>query len=141
MLDTHIYLAFNATVTMGVDAILRNASCGIAYQVTHMNQFLLPTVVGEFSLAVDDCAQWLNGMKAGSRRELMGYSCTDYFGDNFYTELARTQLWALEQGSGWIMWNFKTEKEDNWSYFKSVENGWIPEHTSEIPDWVKGSVC
>ncbi len=42
-----------------------------------------------------------------------------------------------EQVDGWFFWNFKSEKEDNWSYFKLVENKWVPQNARTFPNGYK----
>lgn len=33
---------------------------------------------------------------------------------------------SFETAAGWIMWTWKTESVDDWSYMKGVQYGWIP---------------
>ncbi len=40
-----------------------------------MNKNFLPTFVGEWCLAYDDCAEWLNGFKIGTRADELGVGC------------------------------------------------------------------
>lgn len=51
----------------------------------------------------------------------------------------QTQVNVYEQGIGWIMWTWKTEVADEWSYVKGVEYGWIPTNPTErkYPDLCK----
>ncbi len=101
----------------------------------------MPLIVGEWSLGHDDCALWLDGFKQGPVKETIGLSCKETFTDEDYTNFVRSQLWNWKQADGWFFWNFKSEKEDNWSYFKLVENKWVPQNARTFPQWVQGSQC
>ncbi|KAF9939560.1 hypothetical protein BGZ65_010142 [Modicella reniformis] len=107
-----------------------------------------PTMVGEFSVAVNDCAQYLNGIGTGSRWEgtfpdkksgPTNKTCANEndassYSVEYKTFLARffnAQLDAFEQGVGWFYWNFKTENNPLWSYFDGVEYGWIPKDVND----------
>jgi glucan 1,3-beta-glucosidase len=104
-----------------------------------------PTMVGEFSVAVNDCSAYLNGINAGARwdgnfgnktyRHSPDSTCDgkndastySYEYKAFLKQLFLAQLEAYEQGAGWFYWNFKTETNPLWSYFDGVEGGWLPE--------------
>ncbi len=38
----------------------------------------------------------------------------------------RAQVITYEKASGWIMWTWKTEQADEWSYQAGLRYGWIP---------------
>lgn len=101
----------------------------------------IPTIVGEWALATDDCTPWLNGFKQGNRKTDMGLTCGETHSLEYYQQLARNQLWVWEKSDGWIFWNFKNEKTVDWSWFQMVENGWVPRDARTIPEFVKGSTC
>jgi len=102
-------------------------------------------MAGEFSVAVNDCATYLNGVGVGSRwdgtfpsstyRHSPNSTCVGTSDISTYTAEYKTfmkqfflaQIEAFEQGAGWFYWNFKTESSPLWSYFDGVDNGWIPE--------------
>lgn len=48
--------------------------------------------------------------------------------DNLHSQ---TQVNVYEKGIGWIMWTWKMEAADEWSYVKGVEYGWIPANPTE----------
>ena len=100
-------------------------------------------VVGEWTPAATDCARYLNGRGAGSRYEgtlpgsgsrvgtcrgLTGKAAG--FGGGYREFLRRrweAQVVAYERGGqGWVMWTWKTEEADEWSYQAGLANGWIP---------------
>jgi len=102
-----------------------------------------PTMVGEFSVAVNDCATYLNGIGSGNRWEgtwngappkMPGANCASENNAATYTPEYKlflknfflAQAEAYEQGSGWTYWNFKTETNPLWSYFDGVDGGWLP---------------
>ena len=102
-----------------------------------------PTMVGEFSVAVNDCATYLNGIGTGYRwngtfdsapPQSSNATCTgqndastfDAAYKTFLGNFFNAQVDAFEQGAGWFFWNFKTESMPLWSYFDGVDNGWIP---------------
>lgn len=34
-------------------------------------------------------------------------------------------------GEGWLMWTWKAENSDEWSYKAGLDNGWIPKNPTE----------
>lgn len=143
IIDSHIYMAFNNNVIemTNEDDILRQ-SCVLLDQAEFMVSRDLPTIVGEWSLAVDDCAKYLNGFLTRTRKEDMGRSCSEPPHSNkFYRAMAKNQLYAFEKTEGWMFWNFKNELEDDWSWFRMVELGWVPHNARDIPEFVKDSIC
>ena len=137
-----IYLAYNSNVLNLTDEnqILQK-SCEQATQIDFMMTEELPTFVGEWSLAVDDCATYLNGFHTRNRKEDMGFSCEKEFSEDFATKLAQNQLWVFEKSLGWFFLNFKNELETEWSWFKMVELGLVPEDAHDIPEFTKNSSC
>mmetsp|Transcript_24492 Transcript_24492/g.61990 ORF Transcript_24492/g.61990 Transcript_24492/m.61990 type:complete len:467 (+) Transcript_24492:209-1609(+) len=57
-LDTHIYTAWNRPDAP--EAFYGNA-CGQKHTIAEYEDQIMPVVVGEWSLATDNCAMWLNG--------------------------------------------------------------------------------
>ncbi|KIL67587.1 glycoside hydrolase family 5 protein [Amanita muscaria Koide BX008] len=105
------------------------------------------TVVGEWSTAITDCAQWLNGRNVGARwdgsisqgAQYHG-SCTNFtgsyqgFSSDYKTFLRRyweAQVDVGESVQGWVYWTWKAENADEWSYQKGLEGGWIPQDPAE----------
>jgi glucan 1,3-beta-glucosidase len=99
------------------------------------------TVVGEWTPATADCAKYLNARGVGSRYEgtypgssRVG-SCTGLTGSaasfsqsykTFLRQMWEAQVITYEKASGWIMWTWKAEDADEWSYEAGLANGWIP---------------
>ncbi|KAJ7603788.1 glycoside hydrolase family 5 protein [Mycena polygramma] len=93
------------------------------------------TVVGEWSTAVTDCTQWLNGRGVGARWTAPG-SCAGWTGSysnfssdykTFLRKYWEVQVTMGENVQGWIYWTWKAENSDDWSYQKGLEGGWIPQ--------------
>ena len=57
-LDTHIYLAWSYPNSA---EYFQQAACAVSWQLWLMESIDIPIVVGEWSLATDNCAMWLNG--------------------------------------------------------------------------------
>jgi len=57
-IDTHIYQAWDYP---GDVEHFQQAACANLWQIQLLEQMDLPIVVGEWSLATDNCAMWLNG--------------------------------------------------------------------------------
>lgn len=107
-----------------------------------------PTMVGEWSLADTDCAQYLNGIGNGAR--WMGTfngggpscptqdsqcSCEQSNADpSTYTSEYRSflkiwgeaQMFAFEKGWGWFYWAWKAESAPLWSYQAGLAGGMLP---------------
>lgn len=158
-IDTHIYHVFDMWRLSMSTADHIKMTC--EQNLRDVAVAPLSTVVGEWSLATTDCAQWLNGYGTGARYEgkfpgsqPIG-SCAGH--DNaknttvytpeyrqFLREFAEKQMHAYESGSseGWFFWNFKTERAPEWNYLLGLREGWIPkdldnrEYFCEIPPGV-----
>ena len=57
-MDTHLYQAWSDPTT--VDGYI-SMTCGTGYNIALMESIGVPVIVGEWSLATDNCAMWLNG--------------------------------------------------------------------------------
>ncbi|CAM9648474.1 unnamed protein product, partial [Choristocarpus tenellus] len=57
-LDTHIYQAW---MDPGPQAIYLAQACDVKKSIRAMEDMGMPVIVGEWSLATDNCAMWLNG--------------------------------------------------------------------------------
>ncbi|PAV16045.1 glycoside hydrolase family 5 [Pyrrhoderma noxium] len=149
MIDYHEYQIFSVDeLTRSEDEHISFA-CSLIPDLVDYSQSNLWTVVGEWSTATTDCAQWLNGRGIGARWDgtyfpnsatpVLG-SCEGLTGDsaNFsksYIEFLR-KYWEVqvdigEAVQGWVYWAWKAENADEWSYQKGLESGWIPQDPSE----------
>jgi glucan 1,3-beta-glucosidase len=101
-------------------------------------------VVGEWSPAKTDCAG-VNERTVGSRYAgtyaggstpignctgLSGPASTFSSGYKaFLRQFWEAQVQTFEKASnGWIMWTWKMEDADDWSYQAGLANGWIPQN-------------
>lgn len=57
-LDTHIYQAW---MNPGTTEDFFNNACQQKHLISTMEETLMPVIVGEWSLATDNCAMWING--------------------------------------------------------------------------------
>ncbi|KAI8058585.1 glycoside hydrolase superfamily [Syncephalis plumigaleata] len=149
ILDTHVYHVFMDDLLKKNEDEHLEHSCSIKRDIER-SQTLVNTITGEWSLATTDCAQWLNGFNIGARWDgtipsrngvpiTPGNTCLydhdiRYFSQEYREWLKRfteIQMDTYEAGSGWFFWNFKTEREPQWSYLKGVEQGWIPKDPSK----------
>ncbi|THU98415.1 exo-beta-1,3-glucanase [Dendrothele bispora CBS 962.96] len=137
-MDTHIYQMFSDDEVARSNQDHINNACSRAGDLSSFHLWL---IVGEWTPAQTDCAKYLNGRGVGSRFDgtfpgspgvgscngLTGSAST--FSQSFKTFLRQyweAQVTTYEQGSGWIMWTWKTEQADEWSYQAGLANGWIP---------------
>ncbi|KAH3899438.1 related to Glucan 1,3-beta-glucosidase 2 [Saccharomycodes ludwigii] len=116
-----------------------------------MEQGYHPSVVGEWSGAITDCATWLNGVGIGSRYDGSYYgSATNFtttstgipvgkcqsqlsvenWSSSYKTSVRQfieTQLVQFgNKSAGWIFWNWKTENAVEWDYLKLKEAKLFP---------------
>lgn len=94
------------------------------------------------SLALTDCAKWLNGFGRGARYD--GTYQADrpvdpVRGCRLESDYARwtpgyrqwlhqwgvAQMKAHENGLGWVFWTFKAERAPQWDYLLGRREGWV----------------
>lgn len=144
MFDVHIYEAWNFGMYSIPDELqIQKTYCTSGNDPVFLDKNVIPTFVGEWSLAIDDCAKSLNGFKTTANKNDQGHRCgIEQYSDDFYRGVAKAQLKLYEQASGWFFWNFKTEiEEHDWSYFKMAELGWVPNNANDIPDFIQETPC
>ncbi|KAJ7274414.1 glycoside hydrolase family 5 protein [Mycena haematopus] len=147
IMDYHEYQIFSVPeLSRSFDDHISFACNSIA-DLSNFAQHNIWTVVGEWSTAVTDCTQWLNGRGVGARWDGTWYtpntplgSCAGWTGSysNFsadYKTFLR-QYWEVqvtmgEAVQGWIYWTWKAENSDEWSYQKGLEGGWIPQDPTD----------
>ncbi|KAL5604215.1 uncharacterized protein BROUX77_004401 [Berkeleyomyces rouxiae] len=150
-IDTHLYAIF-------VDGLLKmkrytkvKFACDTWGQasVDAISDFG-PTLVGEWSVADNDCTPNLNGVNVGARWDgsfgpnngaqwcpTENESCTcakingkvEDYSDNYKTFLytfAVAQMDAFEKTWGWFYWTWKTESAPLFSYKAGIEHGFLP---------------
>ncbi|PPQ82283.1 hypothetical protein CVT25_008433 [Psilocybe cyanescens] len=152
MMDTHIYQMFNDHASLyflHIDAHMTDdehiqRACTNA---TIMSKSPMNTIIGEWTATNNDCGPHLLGRFMGQRYDgtLPGTnrvgSCIGRTGkastfSDEYKEFMRKYWEAQTQsyekgGQGWIMWTWKMENADEWSYKAGVENGWIPQDPTD----------
>ncbi|KAI9226312.1 MAG: glycoside hydrolase superfamily [Piptocephalis tieghemiana] len=143
-MDTHLYQVFDAaSLDLDLNGHMK-AACDWSPELKRTLDYK-PAIVGEWSLAMTDCAQWLNGFGRGSRWDgslegqasptHQGGSCKDKREElvespqnrEALRRFAQAQMTAYEAGAGWIFWNFKTEPgTPDWNFLQGVRQGYIP---------------
>ncbi|EED84031.1 candidate exo-beta-1,3-glucanase from glycoside hydrolase family GH5 [Postia placenta Mad-698-R] len=143
-MDTHIYQVFSQAEVEYSYSQHISAACAFASSLSGFDLWL---IVGEWSTAPNDCATYLNGRGVGSRYDgtypgstyvgscsgLTGLSASfssDY--KTFLRQYWEAQAIAFSAGAqGWIMWTWKTESADEWSYQAGLAGGWIPQNPTD----------
>lgn len=141
MMDTHVYQMFSQGGVSQSQSQHIQTACS---ETSALQSFTLWPVVGEWTPAMTDCAKYLNGRGVGARYDgsypgstyvgscsgLTGSAST--FSSTFKTSLRQmweAQVIAFERGGqGWLMWTWKAENADEWSYQAGLANGWIPQN-------------
>ncbi|KAK9455335.1 glycoside hydrolase superfamily [Dipodascopsis uninucleata] len=137
ILDHHAYQVFSpGELSRSIDEHIATA-CDIGNQV---KDTILWTVIGEWSAALTDCTEWLNGVYRGARYDgsyqspFMG-SCETRWDITTWSEQDKVdtrryieaQLDAYEQGQGWIFWCWKTENSIEWDFQRLLAAELIPQ--------------
>ena len=147
LLDTHHYEVFSgAVLEMDIGDHISTA-CGFGASMATNNKW---TIAGEWTGAMTDCAQWLNGRGVGARYDgSYNYNgqTSSYIGscDGFTTgsvsglsgtarsDLASfisAQMVAFEKANGWIFWTWKNEAAPEWHFQNLTQQGIIPQPLS-----------
>ncbi|KAF8968788.1 exo-1,3-beta-glucanase [Flammula alnicola] len=144
MMDTHIYQMFgDHDAHMSYAEHIQRA----CQNATIMATSPLMTIIGEWTATNNDCAPHLLGRFVGPRYDgsLPGStrvgSCVGLTGkastfSKEYKEFMR-QYWEAQTmsyekgGEGWVMWTWKMENADEWSYQAGLANGWIPQDPTD----------
>lgn len=143
LLDTHHYEMFDSgSLALSTSAHVSEA-CAFGASMATNNKW---TVAGEWTGAMTDCAQWLNGRGIGARYDgsysinggssYIGscdglYSGTvDGLSSSYKTDIAmfiEAQMDAFEEGAGWIFWAWKNEAAPEWHFQNLTAAGLIPQ--------------
>lgn len=140
LMDTHIYQMFSQSGVAQSQSQHIQTACSAS---STLQGFTLMPIVGEWTPAMTDCAKYLNGRGVGARYD-GSYPGSSYvgscsgltgpassFSSSFKTSLRQmweAQVIAFERGGqGWLMWTWKAENADEWSYQAGLANGWIPQ--------------
>ena len=135
----HHYEVFNVDqLALSPDDHIK-AACGFGDQ---MAASVHPTISGEWTGGMTDCAKWLNGKNKGARYDgtfqnapRLG-SCdgkssgtvASLSPDDKYNigRLVEAQLEGYEKAAGWIFWTWKTEGAPEWDMQDLLANGLFP---------------
>ncbi|KAI8099774.1 glycoside hydrolase superfamily [Halteromyces radiatus] len=156
ILETHTYLIFDQGLVSMPRNEQANFPCtGWLNDLRKASKNAGPTMVGEFSVATNDCGKYLNGVGLGARYEgtlevdgkklpavCQDCKCGDKedwtkFDDDykqFLMSFVSRQMFAFESSTyGWFFWTYKTEKHVNphWDYLLGYEQNWIPKDASK----------
>jgi glucan 1,3-beta-glucosidase len=140
LLDTHHYQIFvNDQVSQGIDSHIKTA-CAFGNQMASTGK---PTIAGEWTGGITDCAKWLNGKNKGARYdgtfegsskigECAGKSTgsVDALSSDDKNNIGRfieAQLDAFEKAAGWIFWTWKTEGAPEWDMQDLLAGGIFPQ--------------
>jgi len=147
-MDTHIYHAFNpddiASSTEKCDKnkviVAQNIACGYGSLLRFKTCTSLPTLLGEWSLADDDCINMIRGAQYSVQNKDYGQCkhLKERVGDPFwiqhYRDFAYKQMAMAERELGWFFWTWKlgpgTESDPStpyWSYSAAVTATILPE--------------
>jgi len=146
-LDTHIYHAFNADDIASSTPICdhnkmivaQNIACGYGSMLRFKTCISLPTMVGEWSLAVDDCIDVIRGAESSVQFKDFGQCknlkerLNDPWWIQAYQTFALKNMAMAERELGWFFWTWKTgsgaDKDPStpyWSYMQAVKSKIIP---------------
>ncbi|KAI6120651.1 glycoside hydrolase family 5 protein [Pisolithus croceorrhizus] len=144
MMDTHIYQVFSDADVAMTEQQHISAACQMQSTLSNFDLWL---AVGEWSPAITDCATYLNGRGVGARYDgtypgstYIG-SCSGWTGSGstfstayktFLRQFWEAQVISYETADGWLMWTWKTESADEWSYQAGLTYGWIPQNPTNL---------
>ncbi|KAI1986680.1 hypothetical protein LOZ54_003801 [Ophidiomyces ophidiicola] len=141
VLDTHHYQVFDpALVAWNIDQHVQVACNFGKEKVSKTDR---PTIIGEWSGALTDCAKYLNGRGRGARYD-GSFPDSKYIGscngksvgsvqalpDQDKQNIRRfieAQLDAAEMGAGWVFWTWKTEGAPEWDMQQLMQQGVFPQ--------------
>ncbi|KDQ59273.1 glycoside hydrolase family 5 protein [Jaapia argillacea MUCL 33604] len=158
IMDNHQYQVFNNDQLAYSYAQHINYTCSLIPSLSSYAASNIWTITGEWSTAITDCAQWLNGRGVGARWDgslnsgqgAPFGSCTGYTGSyqgfsssykSFLRQYWEAQADVGESVQGWVYWCWKNENADDWSYQMGLQGDWIPQDpTNRIyPNLCSGS--
>ncbi|HUA39569.1 MAG TPA: glycoside hydrolase family 5 protein [Candidatus Sulfopaludibacter sp.] len=111
ILDTHLYQCFGKKDQARTAREQLEFSLNRKEELDEMQREELPTIVGEWSLA-------LPGSDMSDLSPLQVASVKRAFAD--------TQLLNYEGTRGWFFWSYKLEYPSEWNFRYGVERGWLP---------------
>ncbi|KAL0580704.1 hypothetical protein V5O48_001345, partial [Marasmius crinis-equi] len=151
-LDNHPYVAFPDVQSTESWGQRTGAACQWGKEFNSSMSDFGMTIGGEWSLAVNDCGLYVNGVKEGTRYDGTYYtgninatgSCDTYddwekFTDDQKKELKAFMLASMDGLQNFFFWTWKIGpslesgkiEAPGWSYQLGLENGWIPRDPRE----------
>ena len=142
-MDTHSYQCFGlsnvASDTSDGDKLKmymhEMESCGLSNVIHYETCLTLPTVVGEWSLAIDDCINYLNAQYQNvGQCDRMNERINSPIWNSKYKSYAMRQINTFEKELGWFFWTWKlseyAEKYEipssyYWSFSLAVKHDYI----------------
>jgi len=152
-MDTHIYHAFNAddiaSSTPDCDRnkiiVAQNIACGYGSMLRFKTCTSLPTLVGEWSLANDDCISIIRGAQYSVQNKDYGQCLHlkervgNQWWKDHYRQFGYKQMAMAERELGWFFWTWKTgpgTEEDPsvayWSYSASMAANIMPKNLDNV---------
>jgi len=144
ILDTHQYQVFSNDQVARSPCEHVSAARGLADKLKSTDKW---TVVGEWSGALTDCTQWLNGKGKGARydgtfpdSEVVGSCDGKYKGTveglsdadkKNIRSFIEAQLDAYEAHTGWFFWTWKAESAPEWNMKELIKGGLFPQPISD----------
>ena len=139
-LDTHQYQIFSDDQVSMSPCDHLSAARALGDKIKSTDKW---TIVGEWTGAMTDCTQWLNGKGKGARYDgtfdggsVYGSCDGKYKGetkdlsqndkDNIRSFI-EAQMDAYEQHTGWIFWTWKAESAPEWNMQELFANNLIPQ--------------
>ncbi|KAI9356605.1 glycoside hydrolase superfamily, partial [Pilaira anomala] len=154
MLETHLYMTFDQNLVSMPRELQAEFPCTTwRKNLKEAKINAGPTMVGEFSLATNDCGKYLNGVGLGSRYDgtllqdgepipPVCPTCTCKGVDDWKTwtpeykdfllKFLENQMDSYEASVGWFYWTYKTEDHINphWDYLLAWEQGFAPKNVN-----------
>ncbi|KAI0636782.1 glycoside hydrolase [Trametes polyzona] len=148
-LDIHQYICFGGQSADNYGVRVQNGQAcktWAAGQNDSMTAFGM-THVGEWSLAINDCGQWVNGVNLGARYDgsftashfdVTG-DCNEYtdytkYDDQWKADMKQFALQSMSALQNWFFWTWKIGNSTvtgrppspAWSYSLGLQEGWMP---------------
>ncbi|KAF8874014.1 glycoside hydrolase family 5 protein [Mucidula mucida] len=147
-LDQHPYLAFMSDYTSTLD-VLAKKPCDWAVATNQSSKAFGVTVGGEWSVAINNCGKWLNGIGAPSDPH---YDCDMWddwasYNATIITSLKSVALASMDALQNFFFWTWKigdsTElgrsSSPMWHYRLGLQRGWMPADPREAINHCGGS--
>lgn len=135
VMDQHPYKAFTPDVYHAPWSQQLSDVCAWGRQTARSNAAFGITVGGEWSLAVNDCGKWLNGInRPANFGECSAFENWQAYDDAMKTNLRNQCMGTMDALRDWFFWTWKIANSTEfgyptspqWNYKLGLEQGWIP---------------